>query len=199
MELLKLVSENEDYYLRSDSPCTGIYFNPGASDPSYIEFSNENLNQKFEFESGATSSEVFVLFYSNINAENMTELQGSLTRVVPEGRLLETDYSGSTLYISAKEMDDEYNTSDILEWYWILLIVLAALLLLILLIFLIMCCCCGKVDEEDKGSMRTDVSSTSLYKDTFAEPPIKGKMSNGKIKQYYTEDITPKSGFTNDL
>lgn len=198
MELLKLVSENEDYYLRSDSPCTGIYFNPGASDPSYIEFSNENLNQKFEFESGATSSEVFVLFYSNINAENMTELQGSLTRVVPEGRLLETDYSGSTLYISAKEMDDEYNTSDILEWYWILLIVLAALLLLILLIFLIMCCCCGKVDEEDKGSMRTDVSSTSLYKDTFAEP-VKGKLSDGKVKQYYTEDITPKSGFTNDL
>jgi len=198
MELLKLVSENEDYYLRSDSPCTGIYFNPGASDPSYIEFSNENLNQKFEFESGATSSEVFVLFYSNINAENMTELQGSLTRVVPEGRLLETDYSGSTLYISAKEMDDEYNTSDILEWYWILLIVLAALLLLILLIFLIMCCCCGKVDEEDKGSIRTDASSTSLYKDTFAEP-VKGKLSDGKVKQYYTEDITPKSGFTNDL
>jgi len=209
MELIKFDSSKTDYYLRSNSECTGIAYNASSSTGEYKSFSNAKLNEKFEFDTTGETATVYILFYSNINADNMGELQGNLTRVVPEGRLLATDYSGTTLYVADKEMDDEFNTSGTLEWYWILLIVLAALLLIVLLIFLIVCCCCGKDDEPEDtyqepqernvGRTNTTDSSSSLYKDDFIEP-VKGKMSDGKVKQYFTDDGTERpSGFTNDL
>lgn len=199
IELIKLNSGNTKYYLRSNSEVTGFYFNPGATD-GIVSFSNKMLNETLEFDATQENYTVMVLLYSVKNADNMSELQGTLARVVTSSdRLLQTAYDGTTLYLSAYEMDDEYQVSPGLEWYWILLIILAALIALILLILLIVFCCCQKSDSTPGNSLQnTQTNSQSYYQDTFMKPGIKDKDSKSQVG-YMTQQTTEQSGFTNDL
>jgi len=198
MELIKLVSgDAKKYYLRSDQEVTGYYTSSNFEESNVIDFKNKKLNEELNFKNGVTSSTVYVLLYSDMNAIHLGEGQGAMSRLVSgSDRILTTDYNGTNLYISEHEMDDQFVSSNPMEWYWYLLMALAALILLALLIFLIVCCCCGK--DEEPRSIGNNTTSGSYYQDTFMKPVI-GKMSNDKVKQYYTEDNTAKSGFTNDL
>jgi hypothetical protein len=198
IELIKLNSGNKKYYIRSDSEVTGYYYNPGSPDDGIVSFANKKINYTMEFDSAKENYTVLFLMYSVLNSEHMTELQGSLSRVVTSsGRVLSSEYNGTTLYMSENELNDDFTTSPGLEWYWILLIVLAALLLLLLLLLLICCCCCGK-DGEDRTPQHTPTISQSYYQDTFQKPNIQDKDSKSQVG-YYAQNTTEKSGFTNDL
>lgn len=195
MELIKLESNDTDYYLRSDQEVTGYYTSNQFKDSDVIEFNNKKLNEELDFDSTSTTYTVYVLLYSVANAEHMGQDQGSLARSSSQ-RILETSYDGTNLYFSKNKMNDEFISSAKVDtWQWIL-IILGIIILLILLIFCLCCCCCKNKDKPQP--QRQNSSTGSYYQDTFLKPVI-GKLTDDKVKQYYTEDNTPKSGFTNDL
>lgn len=199
IELIKLNSGNKKYYIRSDSEVTGYYYNPGAPSDGIVSFTNQKINYTMQFDSDTENYTVLFLLYSVDNSINMTNLQGTLTRVVSssEGRLLQEDYDGTTLYISEDELNDDFTTNPGLEWYWILLIVLGILLLLLLLLLLICCCCCGKDENEPTTTQKSTVLE-EYVQDTILTPNIKDKDSKGQVG-YYTNQTTQNSGFTDDL
>lgn len=194
IELLKLVSTDTDYFLRSDQEVTGYYTSNDFSTKEIVRFTNKKLDEELKFDTDNSTLTVYVLLYSVANADNMG--QNSLARGASE-RILNTDYNRTNLYFSKNKMDDEFVSSSSMNTLKWILIILGILLALGLLLLILLCCCCKKSKDEPQPQ-RGNSSTGEYYQDTFMKPVI-GKLSDDKVKQYYTEDNTPKSGFTNDL
>lgn len=197
IELIKLTSNSTSYYIKSDSEVTGFYYNPAATTPEAVSFTNKKLDEQFTFTTDLNQVTVMLILYSTINADNLSEQQGTLSRVVTSSeRLLATAYNGTNLYFSENSMDDSFVSSVGLAWYYILLIALGALILLVLLILLCVFCCCKK-DDEEVSVHSSQTSSQSYYQDTFAKPKV-DKNSKSEVA-YMTQKSSENSGFTNDL
>lgn len=191
IELIKLRSDNTNYYIRSDGNVTGFIYNPKASNNSLVEFSQRDLNEHITFDSSESTVEVYILMYSEVDVDNRALRQTNLTGMTEQARVLERAYWGTTLYIAKDEMNEEFVTSSGWAWYYILVVISAALVLLIVLIFLISCYCCRNQDEQLTENIEESTTSFQLDK-------LTGPVSSKK-KQYFTRDTTKISGFTHNL
>lgn len=199
LELIKLQSTGADFYLRSDSNVTGFYYNPKASVDALVEFSNVQLNENVTFTDSTSSVDVYVLLYSVVNVDNLDDQQKILNRLSLSSRILETEYSGTTVYISENEMGDDFSGSTGMAWYIILLIILGALLVLILLIFCISFCCCQ--DEDDINTIAANPEK--LPRSNLYDVDIDGinKPIKTNSNTYLTRDSKSDghSGFSKDV